>query len=80
MRSKEIFENLIESIEWDNWKRPTFEDNEKIQYFDLCEVLYSKIEAILGAIYFEDDQHIDTLLAIQKLLSLLNEDKIKQIL
>ena len=82
MNNKEKFDNLIKCIHWENWQKETEQCDEQIEYFDLCEVLYSKIEYLKEniVINIEEEEHYDTLTELQLLLSLLSEKKIKSIL
>lgn len=82
MNNKQKFDNLIKDINWENWEKETEQCDEQVEYFDLCEVLYNKLEWVKENIAnnIEDEEHYDTLTEVQILLSLLSEKKIKSIL
>jgi hypothetical protein len=78
MNNQEIFDNLIKDINWGNWEKEKHEEDEQTEYFDLCEVFYNKLEWVKENLL--EDEHIDTIIQVQELLLLLNENKIKTIL
>ena len=80
---KKAIEEISQEISWDNWK-----DEETGNYWEVPEVLYSKLQWIIE-ILSEDDQYndeennnseyIDTLLQCSKLLETLDDNGIKKI-
>jgi len=81
MKNREIFDNLIKDINWENFEVDKEQEDEQTEYFDLCEVFNCKLEWLKETLDDDNDvEHIDTIEQVQKLLSLLNENKIKQIL
>lgn len=70
-------EEIIKEQNWDNWKK---EEGLK-EYWDICEVLWCKLGWVMEEYDIkEESEHFDTIVQVQKLLSLLNEEKLKQII
>lgn len=75
---KKAIEEISQEISWDNWK-----DEETGNYWEVPEVLYSKLQWTLEKLSQEDEdinsELIDTLIQCQKLLETLDDNGIKQI-
>jgi len=73
------FERIKNNINWENWQKEKEQDDEQTEYYDITEVLYSKLEDFKDLQCITDDD-FDTIVQIQDLLELLNENKIRRIL
>ena len=75
---KKAIEEISQEISWDNWK-----DEETGNYWEVPEVLYSKLQWTLEKLSQEDEdinsELIDTLIQCQKLLETLDDNGIKKI-
>ena len=75
---KKAIEEISQEISWDNWK-----DEETGNYWEVPEVLYSKLQWTLEKLSQEDEdinsELIDALIECQKLLETLDDNGIKKI-
>ena len=75
---KKAIEEISQEISWDNWK-----DEETGNYWEVPEVLYSKLQWVLEKLSQEDEdinsELIDALIQCQKLLETLDDNGIKKI-
>ena len=75
---KKAIEEISQEISWDNWK-----DEETGNYWEVPEVLYSKLQWTLEKLSQEDEdinsELIDALMQCQKLLETLDDNGIKKI-
>ena len=75
---KKAIEEISQEISWDNWK-----DEETGNYWEVPEVLYSKLQWTLEKLSQEDEdinsELIDSLIQCQKLLETLDDNGIKKI-
>ena len=75
---KKAIEEISQEISWDNWK-----DEETEKYWEVPEVLYSKLQWVLEKLSQEDEdinsELIDALIQCQKLLETLDDNGIKKI-
>lgn len=75
---KKAIEEISQEISWDNWK-----DEETRKYWEVPEVLYSKLQWVLEKLSQEDEdinsELIDALIQCQKLLETLDDNGIKKI-
>ena len=75
---KKAIEEISQEISWDNWK-----DEETGNYWEVPEVLYSKLQWVLEKLSQEDEdinsELIDALIQCQKLLETLDNNGIKKI-
>ena len=75
---KKAIEEISQEISWDNWK-----DGETGKYWEVPEVLYSKLQWTLEKLSQEDEdinsELIDALIQCQKLLETLDDNGIKKI-
>ncbi len=75
---KKAIEEISQEISWDNWK-----DEETEKYWEVPEVLYSKLQWTLEKLSQEDEdinsELIDALIQCQKLLETLDDNGIKKI-
>ena len=75
---KKAIEEISQEISWDNWK-----DEETRKYWEVPEVLYSKLQWTLEKLSQEDEdinsELIDALIQCQKLLETLDDNGIKKI-
>ena len=75
---KKAIEKISQEISWDNWK-----DEETEKYWEVPEVLYSKLQWTLEKLSQEDEdinsELIDALIQCQKLLETLDDNGIKKI-
>ncbi len=75
---KKAIEEISQEISWDNWK-----DEERGNYWEVPEVLYSKLQWTLEKLSQEDEdinsELIDALIQCQKLLETLDDNGIKKI-
>ena len=75
---KKAIEEISQEISWDNWK-----DEETGKYWEVSEVLYSKLQWTLEKLSQEDEdinsELIDALIQCQKLLETLDNNGIKKI-
>ena len=75
---KKAIEEISQEISWDNWK-----DEETVKYWEVPEVLYSKLQWTLEKLSQEDEdinsELIDALIQCQKLLETLDDNGIKKI-
>ena len=75
---KKAIEEISQEISWDNWK-----DEETGKYWEVTEVLYSKLQWTLEKLSQEDEdinsELIDALIQCQKLLETLDDNGIKKI-
>ena len=75
---KKAIEEISQEISWDNWK-----DEETGKYWEVPEVLYSKLQWTLEKLSQEDEdinsELIDSLIQCQKLLETLDNNGIKKI-
>ena len=75
---KKAIEEISQEISWDNWK-----DEETGNYWEVPEVLYSKLQWTLEKLSQEDEdinsELIDALIQCQKLLETLDNNGIKKI-
>ena len=75
---KKAIEEISQEISWDNWK-----DEETGNYWEVPEVLYSKLQWTLEKLSQEDEdinsELIDSLIQCQKLLETLDNNGIKKI-
>ena len=75
---KKAIEEISQEISWDNWK-----DKETGNYWEVPEVLYSKLQWTLEKLSQEDEdinsELIDALIQCQKLLETLDDNGIKKI-
>ena len=75
---KKAIEEISQEISWDNWK-----DEETGNYWEVPEVLYSKLQWTLEKLSQEDEdinsELIDALIQCQKLLETLDDSGIKKI-
>ena len=75
---KKAIEEISQEISWDNWK-----DEETEKYWEVPEVLYSKLQWTLEKLSQEDEdinsELIDALIQCQKLLETLGDNGIKKI-
>lgn len=75
---KKAIEEISQEISWDNWK-----DEETGNYWEVPEVLYSKLQWTLEKLSQEDEdinsELIDALIQCQKLLETLDDNGIKKI-
>ena len=75
---KKSIEEISQEISWDNWK-----DEETEKYWEVPEVLYSKLQWVLEKLSQEDEdinsELIDALIQCQKLLETLDDNGIKKI-
>ena len=75
---KKAIEEISQEISWDNWK-----DEETEKYWEVPEVLYSKLQWVLEKLSQEDEdinsELIDALIQCQKLLETLDNNGIKKI-
>ena len=76
---KKTIEEISQEISWDNWK-----DEETEKYWEVPEVLYSKLQWVLKKLSQEDEdinsELIDALIQCQKLLETLDDNGIKKII
>lgn len=77
-------EDLINEISWDNWKvEEDYKGKSKDgEYWDITEVLYCKLEWLKELVKEEienNEEEIDTVNQVQKLLELIDESKIRKI-
>jgi len=76
---KKAIEEISQEISWDNWK-----DEETGKYWEVTEVLYSKLQWVLEKLSQEDEdinsELIDALIQCQKLLETLDDNGIKKII
>lgn len=76
---KKAIEEISQEISWDNWK-----DEETGNYWEVPEVLYSKLQWTLEKLSQEDEdinsELIDALIQCQKLLETLDDNGIKKII
>ena len=74
---KKAIEEISQEISWDNWK-----DEETEKYWEVPEVLYSKLQWTLEKLSQEDEdinsELIDSLIQCQKLLETLEDNGIKK--
>ena len=74
---KKAIEEISQEISWDNWK-----DEETEKYWEVPEVLYSKLQWTLEKLSQEDEdinsELIDALIQCQKLLETLDDNGIKK--
>ena len=74
---KKAIEEISQEISWDNWK-----DEETGNYWEVPEVLYSKLQWTLEKLSQEDEdinsELIDALIQCQKLLETLDDNGIKK--
>ena len=75
---KKAIEEISQEISWDNWK-----DEKTGNYWEVPEVLYSKLQWTLEKLSQEDEdinsELIDALIQCQKLLETLDDNGIKKI-
>ena len=75
---KKAIEEISQEISWDNWK-----DEETGNYWEVPEVLYSKLQWVLEKLSQEDEdinsELINALIQCQKLLETLDDNGIKKI-
>ena len=75
---KKAIEEISQEISWDNWK-----DEETGKYWEVTEVLCSKLQWVLEKLSQEDEdinsELIDALIQCQKLLETLDDNGIKKI-
>ena len=75
---KKAIEEISQEMSWDNWK-----DEETEKYWEVPEVLYSKLQWTLEKLSQEDEdinsELIDALIQCQKLLETLDDNGIKKI-
>ena len=75
---KKAIDEISQEISWDNWK-----DEETGNYWEVPEVLYSKLQWTLEKLSQEDEdinsELIDALMQCQKLLETLDDNGIKKI-
>ena len=75
---KKAIEEISQEISWDNWK-----DEKTGNYWEVPEVLYSKLQWVLEKLSQEDEdinsELIDALIQCQKLLETLDDNGIKKI-
>jgi len=75
---KKAIEEISQKISWDNWK-----DEETGNYWEVPEMLYSKLQWTLEKLSQEDEdinsELIDALIQCQKLLETLDDNGIKKI-
>ena len=75
---KKAIEEISQEISWDNWK-----DEETEKYWEVPEVLYSKLQWTLEKLSQEDEdinsELIDALIQCQKILETLDDNGIKKI-
>ena len=66
---REALDGLIEEIEWGNWEHLDEDGNEK-GHWTVCEVLYSKLDAIKDYIGddHDKDEMRDTLEQVQSII------------
>ena len=76
---KKAIEEISQEISWDNWK-----DEKTGNYWEVPEVLYSKLQWVLEKLSQEDEdinsELIDALIQCQKLLETLDDNGIKKII
>ena len=76
---KKAIEEISQEISWDNWK-----DEKTGNYWEVPEVLYSKLQWTLEKLSQEDEdinsELIDALIQCQKLLETLDDNGIKKII
>ena len=76
---KKAIEEISQEISWDNWK-----DGKTGNYWEVPEVLYSKLQWVLEKLSQEDEdinsELIDALIQCQKLLETLDDNGIKKII
>ena len=74
---KKAIEEISQEISWDNWK-----DEETGNYWEVPEVLYSKLQWTLEKLSQEDEdinsELIDALIQCQKLLETLDDNGVKK--
>lgn len=84
MTNKEKYEQLLKSIDWENYRLSGEECDEQHQYMDLCKILYKKVNDIQIYLMLAYDKNaekaVDELVKVKTLLSLLNEEKLKSII
>lgn len=84
MENKEKYEQLLKSIDWENYRLSGEECDEQHQYIDICKILYKKVNDIqinLMLLLNKDAVYIvEELNKVKTLLSLLNEEKLKNII
>lgn len=84
MTNKEKYEQLLKSIDWENYRLSGEECDEQHQYIDLCKILYKKVNDMqinLMLLLNKDAVYIvEELNKVKTLLSLLNEEKLKSII
>jgi len=82
--NKEKYEQLLKSIDWENYRLSGGECDEQHQYMDLCKVLHKKINDIqiqlMLLLHKDSVDMVDELVKVKTLLSLLNEEKLKNII
>ena len=76
---KKAIEEISQEISWDKWK-----DEKTGNYWEVPEVLYSKLQWVLEKLSQEDEdinsELIDALIQCQKLLETLDDNGIKKII
>ena len=82
--NKEKYEQLLKSIDWENYRLSGEECDEQHKYMDLCKILYKKVNDIQIYLMLAYDKNaekaVDELVKVKTLLSLLNEEKLKSII
>ena len=81
--NKEKYEQLLKSIDWENYRLSGEECDEQHQYLDICDVLWRKLEDLRINILSKNltsSKDISTIDSIQWLLFMLNEEKLKSII
>lgn len=76
--NKEKYEQLLKSIDWENYRLSGEECDEQHQYMDLCKVLDIQLSVL--QINLSNPYQYRIVENVKTLLSLLNEEKLKSII